>query len=146
MMETADAALQPLADAHPHAPYRRRVVLRGRALPLVVEGDTISLQYACGDCILLATHYDYFDGCQHRFYLLRRDGRLMDGLRMPDGFGFLQDVAVVSPVQLAFGYFRSAERWTLTVDPRGHRSLAWADVRLRPPRLWLSRRHLALSR
>ena len=44
--ETADAALQPLADAHPHAPYRRRVVLRGRALPLVVEGDTISLQYA----------------------------------------------------------------------------------------------------
>ena len=55
-------------------------------------------------------------------YLLDKDGRPVDQLRMRTQIGFLRELEVRSPCEIAFGYFDTDERWRLVVHPAGFRS------------------------
>jgi hypothetical protein len=105
MIKTDVFSLEKLSRNYLFAADRCRLVLNGQPQPSLLHGEQIDLQLAFGEHTLLATSYDYFDGCQHWLYLVCRDGRIVDGIRMPDEFGFLQDLTTISEDQIAFGYF-----------------------------------------
>jgi len=63
------------------------VLAQRRALPVPISGTSIAFQFSPGEYILLATEYDYFDGCNHWIYLVRRDGTAVDKISLPDTFG-----------------------------------------------------------
>ncbi len=142
MRESSTYSLQELPKRHPLAEYRRRLVAQGQPLPVVVNGDEISLQLSCGEYTVLAINYDYFDGCHHWIYLLRGDGKPIDQLSMPDSFGFIQDVVVLSANEVAFGYFGTNDRWNLVVRERGFWSYAPSALLMRPNRFLLAKRRL----
>lgn len=146
MKESSAYSLQTLPKSSPLAEYRRRLFLDGTPLQVVVDGDEIGLQLSCGDTTVLATSYDYFDGCNHWIYLLGRDGRPLDQIQMPDVFGFLQEVEVISPCEVAFGYFGTNDRWNLTVDWNGFWSYALTALLKRPNRFLLAKRYLSVRR
>ena len=133
-----------MAKGHPLAEYRRRLAADGAALPIVVNGVDIEFELRCGDQTLIATSYDYFDGSSHWIYLLRRDGKPIDQLSMPDQFGFLQNLEVISPTEIAFGFYGTHDRWNLVVQADGFWSFALRALLSRPGRLWFSKRRLAL--
>ena len=118
----------------------------GKALPIWVKGDSIDLDMAIAGCTLLASSDDYFDGCHHWLYLLTQDGKLIDQLRMPDQFGYIEHVQVLSETAISFGYMGTNDRWTLCVDRQGFRSFSWRELVARPNRFLLARRHLKLHR
>lgn len=126
--------------------YRRRLVRKGQPLPVVVNGDALDLQLALGPFTLLATSYDYFDGCQHWLYLLRWDGMPVDQLRMPDQFGYIQDVLVLADNDISLGYFGTNDRWRLAISEQGFRSFSPTALLMRPNRFLLSRRHLSTQK
>jgi hypothetical protein len=144
--ESSSYALQELPKWYPFAEYRRRLVVEGKPLHVVVNGDEIGLQLNCGSHTILATNYDYFDGCQHWIYLLRRDGKPVDQLRMPDEFGFIRDMTVISPSEVAFGYFGTNDRWNLVVHESGFCSYALVAMLRRPNRFLLAKRYLTARR
>jgi hypothetical protein len=146
MKESSAYSLQTLSKRYPFGEYRRRLVFNGTPLPVIVDGDEIGLQLSCGDTTVLATSYDYFDGCSHWIYLLGRDGRPLDQIQMPDVFGFLQDVEMISSREVAFGYFGTNDRWNLRVDCNGFRSYASAALLNRPNRFLLAKRYLSVRR
>ena len=137
-------SLQKLPKWYPMAECRRRLVAGGRPLPVVVNGDEIGFELSCGEHTLLATSYDYFDGCHHWIYLLNRDGVPVDQLSMPDEFGFVQDVTVVSANEVAFGYYGTNDRWNLVVREGGFWSYAPGVLARRFNRFLLAKRRLAL--
>jgi len=128
------------------AEYRRRLVIEGRPLPVVVNGDEVGLQLACGEYTVLATNFDYFEGCHHWIYLLGRNGRPVDQLSMPDQFGFIQEVAVVSPNEVVLGYFGTNDRWNLVVRDGGFWSYDPRSLLRRPNRFLLAKRRLEVKR
>lgn len=136
-------ALQELPKGFPLRESRRRLVLRGAPTAFVVNGDEMGLQMESGRLMLLATSYDYFDGCQHWIHLLK-DGRPVDQLRMPDEFGFIQDVVTVSEHEVSFGDFGTNDRWHLVADEHGFWSYAVASLRRRLNRFLLARRHVSV--
>jgi hypothetical protein len=71
---------------------------------------------------------------------------VLDQLSMPDVFGFVQDVDVVSSNEIAFGYFGTNDRWSLAVAAQGFWSYAHEALARRPNRFLLSKRRLALRR
>jgi hypothetical protein len=144
--ESSTYSLQELPKRYSLAEYRRRLVAQGAPLPVVVNGDEIGLQLSCGEYTVLATNYDYFEGCHHWIYLLRRDGKPIDQLSMPDEFGFIQDVVVLSANEVAFGYFGTNDRWNLVVRERGFWSYAPSALLSRPNRFLLARRRLQVRR
>lgn len=146
MKESSTYALQKLPKWYPLAECRRRLVVDGKPLPVVVNGDEIGLQLSCGECTVLATGYDYFDGCHHWIYLLRRDGKPIDQLSMPDEFGFIQDVAVISPNEVSFGYFGTNDKWSVVVRERGFWSYAPGTLLRRFNRFFLAKRYLGVRR
>lgn len=121
-------------------------MVAGKPLPVVVNGDEIALELAIGGYTLLATTYDYFEGCNHWIYLLQSDGKPADQLSMPDQFGFIQDVVVVSPDEVEFGYFGTHDRWNLTVRKAGFWSYAPAALLVRINRFLLAKRYLDIRR
>lgn len=139
-------SLETLPKWYPMAEYRRRLVAEGSSLSAVVNGDEVGLQLTCGEYTVLATNYDYFDGCHHWIYLLGRDGRPVDQLSMPDQFGFIQDVAIVSHNEVAFEYFGSNDRWNLVISENGFWSYAPSALVWRPNRFILAKRRLELKR
>jgi len=139
-------SLCPLSALHPLRQYKRRLALGGQPLSVVVNGDEIGLQRDFGGATLLATHYDYFDGVNHWFYLLSDRGRVLDQIRMPDVFGFIQDVTDVAPNELTFGYFGSNDEWRITVSRSGAWSFNSDELWKRPNRFLLARRYLTLRR
>jgi hypothetical protein len=139
-------SFQPLSRLHPLRQYKRRLALDGRPLDAVLNGDEIGLQKEFGGFTLLATHYDYFDGVEHWFYLLSDRGQVVDRVRMPDVFGFIQNVAEVSPNELAFGYFGSNDQWRIVVNERGFRAAGPGLLLKRLNRFFFAKRHLTLHR
>ena len=135
-------SFQPLSRLHPLRQYKRRLALDGRPLGTVLNGDEIGLQRELGGFTLLATHYDYFDGVEHWFYLLSDRGQVVDRVRMPDVFGFIQNVVDVSPNELAFSYFGSHDQWRIVVNERGFRSARPGLLH----RFFLAGRHLSVHR
>ena len=144
--ESSTYSLQELPKGYPLAEYRRRLVAQGTPLPVVVNGDEISLQLNCGEYTVLATSYDYFDGCHHWIYLLRRDGKPVDQLSMPDAFGVIQDVVFVSPNEVSFGYFGTNDRWNLVISENGFWSYTLPAMMMRPHRFLFARRRLEVRR
>jgi hypothetical protein len=113
---------------------------------VVVNGDALDLQMECGNHLtLLATSYDYFDGCQHWLYLLKY-GKPIDQLRMPDEFGFIQELTVVTANEVAFGYFGTNDRWNLVLSESGFWSYSAASLLRRPNRFLLAKRHMSIRR
>lgn len=113
---------------------------------MVVNGNEISLQLNCGEYTVLATNYDYFEGCHHWIYLLRQDGKPVDQLSMPDEFGFIQDVVFVSQNEVSFGYFGTNDRWHLVISEDGFWSYALPAMMRRPNRFLFAKRRLAVRR
>lgn len=144
MTESFSYSLQELPKVYPLASYRRRLVADGRPLPVVVNGDEIGFQMSCGQLTVLATSYDYFDGCQHWIYLLDGGGKPIDLLAMPDSLGFMQDVVVISPNELAFGCFGTNDRWNLVLREQGFWSYTPEAMRRCLNRFLLARRYLEL--
>lgn len=126
--------------------YCRRLMRGGRALPLLVNGDSLDIQISVGNCTVLATSYDYFDGCHNRIYVLGPDGRPIDQLRMRDQFGPIREVQVISEHEIAFGYLGTNDRWRLRVDEEGFRSFSLSALLMRPNRFLLSKRHCVVHR
>ena len=62
---------------------------------------------------------------------------------MPDEFGYIQDVKVVSKNEVAFGYHGTNDRWNLVVSDEGFWSYTLSSVLKRPSRFFLAKRHLA---
>ena len=145
MKESSQYALQELPKWYPFSEYRRRVVEQGKPTSLVVNGDEIGLQLQNKRFTLLATSYDYFDGCQHWIYLLK-DGRPVDQLRMPDEFGFIQEVTHLKENEIEFGYFGTNDRWSLVVCEEGYWSYSLAALKMRPNRLLLAKRYVSVRR
>lgn len=143
--ESSLYSLQVLPGWHLFGEYRRRLTAKERPV-CIVNGDEIGLQITVGTYTLIATSYDYFDGCHHWFYLLDEDGRPIDQLRMPDEFGFIQDATVVSENELTFGYFGTNDRWTLVVSLRGFWSYEPSELLRRPNRFLLMKRYLSVQR
>jgi hypothetical protein len=139
-------SLCPLSALHPFRQYKRRLTLGNQPLSVVVNGDEIGLQREFGDITLIATHYDYFDGVNHWFYLLSDHGRVLDQVRMPDVFGFIQNVTDVTQSELAFGYFGSNDEWRISISRSGSWSFKLDALLKRPNRFLLARRHLTLHR
>lgn len=146
MRESSTYSLQQLPKSHPLAEYCRRLVRQGTPLNVVVTGDEIGLQLSCGDYTVLATSYDYFDSCHHWIHLLGRAGKLVDQLQMPDEFGYIQDVKVVSQNEVAFGYHGTSDRWNLAVSDEGFWSYTLPSMLKRPNRFLFAKRHLAARR
>jgi hypothetical protein len=134
-----------LPQRHPLATYRRQLVAEGGSLSVVVNGDEIGLQLRCGEYTVLATSYDYFDGCNHWIYLLDREGMPVDQLSTPDQPGVIQDVAIVSPNEVAFGYFGTHDRWNLTVREHGFWSYTPATLLKRFNCFFLAKRRLEIT-
>lgn len=124
----------------------RRLQRAGKPLSVWVNGDAIDLQITLGRLTLLATSYDYFDGCQHWLYLLGEDGRPIDQIHMPDQVGYIERVERLSDHVLSFGYMGTENRWRLIVDEGGFRSFSLKELVARPNRFLLRKRHLMLRR
>ncbi len=145
MKESSLYSLQELPKWYPLGEYRRRLVAGGEPTSVVVSGDEIGLQMESGRLTLLATSYDYFDGCQHWIVLLK-DGKPIDQLRMPDEFGFIHEVASVTENEVSFGYFGTNDRWNLVVSECGFWSYSVASLLRRPNRFLLAKRHASVRR
>lgn len=104
------------------------------------------MQIAVGNCTVLATSYDYFDGCHHWIYLLGPDGRPMDKLCMRDQVGDIENVQVLSQHEISFGYIGTNDRWRLRVDEEGFRSFSLSALRMRTNRFLLRKRHCVVHR
>lgn len=125
---------------------RKRLMRAGRPLPVFVNGDALDMQIAVGSCTVLATSYDYFDGCHHWIYVLGPDGTPIDQLCMRDQFGYIEDVQVISRHEISFGYFGTNDRWRLRVDEEGFRSFSLGALLMRPNRFLLRKRHCVVHR
>lgn len=137
-------ALQELATADPLLAYRRRLAMDGVTLPVVVNGAEIEFELRCGHLTLMATSYDYYEGWSHWIYLLQQDGKPLDQIALPDQGGFLQNLEVISPAEIEFGFYGTHDRWHLMVHASGFWSFAPRILFSRPGGLWLSRRRMAL--
>ncbi len=146
MIESFHYSLQELPRRYPFSEYRRRLVAQGAPLHTVVNGDEIGLQRSCGRYTLLATNYDYFEGCHHWIYLLDQNGRPVDQVSMPDQFGFMQDVEVVAQDEVAFGYFGTNDRWNVSVSERGFYSYKLSAMWSRLNRFLFSKHRLDVRR
>jgi len=125
---------------------RRQLVRAGRALAVFVNGDALDMQIAVGNCTVLATSHDHFDGCNHWIYVLGPDGMPIDQLRMRDQFGYIDDVRLLSKHEISFGYFGTNDRWRLRVDEEGFRSFSLSALLMRTNRFLLRRRHCVVRR
>lgn len=141
MRESSSYSMQALPKWYPLSSYRRQLVRQDRPAG-IVNGDEIGLQMTVGRNTLLATSYDYFDGCHHWLYLLGEDGWPIDQLRMPDEFGFIQDVLAISENEVEFGYFGTNDKWNVVVSQQGFSSYRPAALLTRPNRFFLSKRYL----
>ncbi len=145
MNPCAKLSLGELPSGHPDAESRRRLVhADGRSGP-VVHGEKIGFQFSGQGYTLLATSYDYFDGCQHWIYLLDAAGKVLDRVDMPEVFGFVQDIQSTGPDSLSFGCFGTNDRWHLSVCARGFWSYSRASLAPRLNRYLLSKRYLMLE-
>ncbi len=146
MNPSSSLSLAELPKAYPLATYSRRLVHSNGSLGKVVNGDKIEFEFSSERYTLLATSYDYFEGCNHWIYLLSASGRILDLVSMPYVFGFTQEVDVVAQNEVAFGYFGTNDRWSLVVSERGYWSFAAASLARRMNRFFFSKRHLTLHR
>jgi len=146
MQPSSDLSLTELPAVLPNSDHRRRLVHADGRKGVVVNGDRIEFQFSGGAYTVLATSYDYFEGCDHWIYLLARSGEVLDLIAMPYVFGFVEEATVVSPHELKFGYFGANDRWHLTVDESGYWSFSVASLARRRNRFFLSKRRLSIRR
>ena len=60
-----DESNPPRYSLRSHSEYQSKL-LNAQGQPIaVVNGDQISFQQDFGELTLIATHYDFFDGCNH---------------------------------------------------------------------------------
>ncbi len=144
MIASSDYTLQEIPDRDIMREAEYRLVLRGTPLPHIVTGDEIDFQFSCGEFTLLSTSWDWFYGVEYWIWLLRKDGRPIDELVMPDRFRGVTDVRIVSPCEVAFG--RTDDRWSVAVSEEGFWSWRPSVVWRRPMGFWLSKRRLSLRR
>ena len=156
-----DESNPPRYSLRSHSEYQSKL-LNAQGQPIaVVNGDQISFQQDFGELTLIATHYDYFDGCNHWLYLFRGN-TLLDQLTLPDSFGFVNKVQRISANTLQFSfhviceprddetpqarnwrlYYEKNQAWEVTVNPQGHWNWHWSALKRRPNRFLLSRRYL----
>ncbi|MEK8035022.1 hypothetical protein AACH06_29755 [Ideonella sp. DXS29W] len=128
MQPSSKFSLKELPKTVPFATYRRRLFTDGGIKGSIVNGDKIEFEFSSGHHIVLATSYDYFDGCEHWIYLLSPAGEILDLVAMPNVFGFTQDVEVIGPEELSFGYFGTNDRWSLHVWEVGYWSFSLGMV------------------
>lgn len=145
MRESSLYSLQELPKWYPLGEYRRRLVFDGKPTALVVNGEEIGLQLESDRFTLLATSYDYFDGCEHWIHLLN-EGKLIDQLRMPDEFGFIQGVTAIKDREIEFGFFGTNDTWNLVVSESDYWSYSIASLLRRPNRFLFAKRHISARR
>lgn len=124
--------------------FKRRLRLAGAPAKTVVWGDDLSAQFACGAGTLLVTNYDYFEGVHHWVYLIDPHGEIADLATLPDYFGFMQDIAVISPTEISCSFYGTHDRWFITVAERPRWSFLPGDIARRLNRFFLRKRLLAL--
>lgn len=146
MKESSSYGLQQLPNLFPFDEYRRRLCLEGVPLNVVLWGREIDIELTCGPFTFLHTNYDYFYGSHHWIYLLDPVGRPIDMLCMPDVFGFISDLKIVSPQEITFGYYGTNDKWSLTVWEHGYWSFTPNELARRLNRFLLSKRFLEVRR
>lgn len=131
---------------HPLRTLRRRLLFDGRPLGVSVNGDDIDHVLELNSFYVIATTYDYFDGCNHWLYLLDQHMKLMDAVSMPDYFGFLEGIERLSHDEITFGYYGTHDKWTLRVERNGLSRYGVGDLLRRPNRFVLKKRYMLLTR
>jgi hypothetical protein len=125
---------------------RSRLIVDGKPVRTFVHGDAISVQLACGEHFLVATHFDCFEVVEYWFYLLRDNGTVADLASTPAYFGFLQELSIDGPMRISFGFFGTNDRWTLSVSETGYWSYSLGAMARRLNRFLLSKRYISMER
>lgn len=112
----------------------------------MLVGSAIGLELRLKGLTLRETHYDYLDGCSHWLYLLGPDSTVLDQLDLPDTFGFIQDVDVVSDSEVQFGFFGTPVRWSARIEQTGYWSFGPSELRYRLNRHFFAKRYVRLTR
>lgn len=134
-----------LSVFHPHCEPKRRLFRDGNPTRALFMGDTLAAQYECEGVFLLVTHYDHYEAVTHWFYVVTREGKVLDQAATPDYFGFLERVVVEAPATLAFGFYGTNDQWRVRVRPTGFWSFSGLALRLRLNRFLLRKRYMAFA-
>lgn len=137
--------LAELPVSHSDRDFRRRLVCGGLPTDVLLMGDTLAGQYECDGVFLLVTQYDHYEAVAHWFYVVTRDGEILDQATTPDYFGFLERAVVEPPATLAFGFYGTHDQWRVRVQPMGVWSFDRLSLRLRLNRFLLRKRYMTFA-
>jgi hypothetical protein len=137
--------LAELPVSHSDRDFLRRLVCGGLPTDVLLMGDTLAGQYECDGVFLLVTQYDHYEAVAHWFYVVTRDGEILEQATTPDYFGFLERPAVEPPTTLAFGFYGTHDQWRVRVQPSGVWSFDRLSLRLRLNRFLLRKRYMTFA-
>jgi hypothetical protein len=135
--------LAELPVSHPHREYQCGLVCDGAPTHVSLMGDALAAQYECEGVFLLVTHYDHYEAVAHWFYVVTREGKVLDQAATPDYVGFLERAVVEAPATLAFGFYGTHDQWRVRVRPTGFWSFTGLALRLRLNRFLLRKRYMS---
>ena len=131
---------------HPLRAFKRRLLCDGQPTDALLLGYTLAVQYESDGVFLLVTQYDHFEAVTHWFYVITREGRILDRASTPDYFGFLERAAVEEPGTLAFGFYGTNDQWRVQIRRAGIWSFAWLELRLRLNEFLPRKRYISFQR
>jgi hypothetical protein len=140
-------SLAELPVTHSDHEFTRWLVCDGKPTDIRVHGDGLAGQYECegAGVFLLVTQYDHYESVAHWFYVVTRDGEILDQATTPDYFGFLERPVVEPPATLAFGFYGTHDQWRVRVQPTGVWSFDRLALRLRLNRFLLRKRYMTFA-
>lgn len=119
--------LAELPVSHPHHEYQCGLVCDGASTDVLLMGDALAVQYECDGVFLVVTHYDHYEAVAHWFYVLTREGKVLDQAATPDYFGF----------------YGTNDQWRVRVRQTGFWSFTGLALRLRLNRFFLRKRYMS---
>jgi hypothetical protein len=135
--------LAELPVSHPDHEFKCGLVCDGAPTNVLLMGDMLAAQYECDGVFLLVTHYDHYEAVAHWFYVVTREGKVLDQAATPDYFGFLERAVVEAPATLAFGFYGTHDQWRVRVQQTGFWSFSWLALRLRLNSFLLRKRYMS---
>jgi hypothetical protein len=143
-MPTPDFTTEALASPAPD--WNRKLLFQGKDTGMVIAGDQIAVQRTLGQCYLVVSEYDYFDGVTCWFNLISKDFKLLDAVTTPDYRGLNDQIEVLERGRLRFGFVGTADGWELAVSQKPFWSFARRHLCCRIKPFIFRRRWLELTR
>lgn len=140
-----DFAVEELPPEHRLSEHHAMLTRDGLSTGVIVNGSSLSHQFAYQRHYAIMTHYDFFDGVDHWISLLNPELEVIDLVSLPQSFGFVKDLEIAENERLSFRLFDSNDRWSVSIDIRGRSSFALRHLVRRRNRFLFSKRHLWLQ-